>query len=39
MKELLDILNANGEGYTLSDRAKAAAIITGIIIISIICNL
>jgi hypothetical protein len=39
MKELLDIINANGEGFTLSDRAKAAAIITGIIIISIICNL
>jgi len=39
MKELLNILNANGEGYTLSDRAKAAAFITGIIIIAILCNL
>jgi len=39
MKELLDILNANGEGFTLSDRAKAAAFITGIIIIAIIANI
>lgn len=39
MKELYRILTAQGEGFTLSDRVKAAAVTTGIIIIAIVCNL
>lgn len=39
MKRLIDILTAQGEGFTLSDRVKAAAFITGLIIIAIMCNL
>lgn len=39
MKTLIDILTAQGEGFTLADRAKALAFVAGLLTCALLAEL